>query len=73
VTLFMDSVLRAVPGPDAPRRLFLPVGVPADERAKLRQDGWQTVAALADVGDVPAEARRLECSHVYDAGKITLL
>lgn len=70
VTLFMDSVLRAVPGPDAPRRLFLPVGVPAEERAKLRQEGWQTVAALADVGDVRAEARRLECSHVYDAGKV---
>ena len=55
----MDSVLRAVPGPDAPKRLFVPVGVPAQVRAKLRQEGWQTVAALADAGDVPAEARRL--------------
>jgi ATP phosphoribosyltransferase regulatory subunit len=62
-----------VPGPDAPRRLFLPLDVPAQERAKLRQEGWQTVAALADVGDVLAEARRLECSHVYDAGKINPL
>ena len=72
-TLFMDVVLRAVPGPSPPRRLFLPLGTAADAARKLREEGWVTVAALEDVGDPCAEARRAACTHAYMAGKITPL
>ncbi len=72
-TLFMDTVLRALPGPPPPRRLFVPLGTPAEECRKLRQEGWVTVAALEEVDDARAEARRAACTHAYAAGKITPL
>lgn len=68
-TLFMDTVLRAVPRPELARRLFLPAGTPASEGARLRAEGWVTVSGLADVADVLAEARRLACSHALIQGK----
>lgn len=77
-TLFMDTVLQAVPGPKPGRRLFLPYGVSAAEGQRLRGDGWVTVAGLTPLGDgagadVTAEARRLNCTHVLAAGKIASL
>jgi ATP phosphoribosyltransferase regulatory subunit len=79
-TLFMDTVLQAVPGPKPGRRLFLPFGVTAAEGQRLRGEGWITVAGLTPLGDghgaeadVTAEARRLNCTHVLSAGKITSL
>lgn len=77
-TLFMDTVLQAVPGPKPGRRLFLPYGVPAAEGQRLRAEGWVTIAGLTPLGDgagadVTAEARRLNCTHVLAAGKIASL
>ena len=79
-TLFMDTVLQAVPGPKPGRRLFLPFGVSAAEAQRLRGEGWVTVAGLTPPGDgradaenVLAEARRLNCTHVLSAGKIASL
>ncbi len=69
-TLFMDTVLRALPAPESAPRVFLPAGTPVDEAAKLRADGWIAVAGL-DVGvDAETEAKRLACSHLLDGGKI---
>ncbi|HYD65817.1 ATP phosphoribosyltransferase regulatory subunit [Azospirillum sp.] len=62
-TLYMDSVLRAVPAPAGPRRVFLPHGTPAAEAERLRADGWVTVAGLEPAADAAAEAKRLLCSH----------
>jgi hypothetical protein len=39
----------------------------------LRADGFATVAALAPVVDETAEAHRLGCSHILQAGKAALL
>lgn len=72
-TLFMDTVLGAVPAPSPPRRLFLPLGTPAPEARRLRDAGWVTVAALEEVDDARAEARRVACTHAYRAGRITPL
>ena len=68
-TLFFDSVLRAVPAPEAAKRLFLPHGTSARDAAKLRAEGWRAVAGLEPASDPRAEARRLGCSHVWLAGK----
>ena len=63
-TLFMDSVMRALPAADPPASVFLPAGTAAESGRRLRDEGWVTVAGLEDGVDPAAEARRLGCSHV---------
>ncbi|NQU59894.1 MAG: ATP phosphoribosyltransferase regulatory subunit [Rhodospirillales bacterium] len=70
VTLFMDTVLRAVPSPKTPDRIFLPAATPADEAAKLRGQGWIAVAGLSKTDNPGKEAKRLGCSHWLAGGKI---
>jgi ATP phosphoribosyltransferase regulatory subunit len=73
-TLFMDTVLQALPEPKPGRRLFVPYGIAATEAQRLRAEGWVTVAGLTpDAADAAAEARRLNCTHVLAAGKIASL
>ncbi|WP_439814578.1 ATP phosphoribosyltransferase regulatory subunit [Zavarzinia sp. CC-PAN008] len=64
VTLYVDSLVGAVPPPPPVPLVFLPAGTPAAEGRRLRRDGWRTLAALDAEGDPRAEARRLGCSHV---------
>ena len=69
-TLFLDAVLDALPGPVAPRRVFLPAGTPAAEGVRLRADGWVTVAGFDVVTDAAAEARRQGCGHVFGENQV---
>ena len=69
-TLFMDTVLDAMPGPAAAKRIFLPVGTAPALAQRLRDEGWITVAGLASVKDPHAEARRLACGHLVFGGAI---
>lgn len=69
-TLFMDSVLRALPAAPRAPRVFLPAGTAHADAARLHAEGWITLAGLASVRDVAAEARRLACSHLYDGGQV---
>ena len=69
-TLFMDTVLRALPAPVTASRVFLPAGTPVEEAAKLRAEGWIAVAGLDQGADAETEAKRLACSHLLDGGKI---
>jgi ATP phosphoribosyltransferase regulatory subunit len=69
-TLYTDTVIRAVPPAPAERRVYVPHETAAETGAKLRLDGWVTVAGLAPVGDSAAEARRLGCSHAWIAGAV---
>ncbi|RMD60898.1 MAG: ATP phosphoribosyltransferase regulatory subunit [Alphaproteobacteria bacterium] len=72
-TLYMDSVLRALPPPPPARRLFVPASAGAATAAAARADGWITVCGLDDHGDPRAEARRLGCSHVWiDAAAVAV-
>lgn len=68
-TLYTDSVLRAIPAPPAPDRLFLPAGTPQDIGRSLRAAGWVTIAGLEPVDDISGEARRMGCSHLLKDGK----
>ncbi len=68
-TLFMDTVLRAVPAAPSPERVYVPVAAGAAACHALQAEGWITVAGLDEVADAAAEARRLGCSHVLAAGK----
>ncbi len=62
-TLYMDTVIRALPEAKAGAKLYLPHGIPAATASSLRQAGWAAVAGLEPVADIAAEARRLGCSH----------
>ncbi|MCK4868318.1 MAG: ATP phosphoribosyltransferase regulatory subunit [Alphaproteobacteria bacterium] len=63
-SLFLDSVLRALPHPGNGRSLYLPYGTDAARGAALRAEGWVTVAGLTPESDPAAEAWRLGCTHI---------
>jgi len=69
-TLYTDSVLRAAPSAAPRPRLFMPLGAPLREARRLREEGWITLGGLAPVADPAAEARRLNCSHLWRDGAI---
>lgn len=68
-TLYIDTVLRALPAPGAPRRLYVPLGAAPGDVARLRSEGWITVAGLTAESDVRAEAKRLRCTHLFADGR----
>jgi ATP phosphoribosyltransferase regulatory subunit len=72
-TLYLDTIIRALAPPAAKRRLYLPFGVDHAIGAKLRGEGWTTVAGLAAKSDTKAEARRLRCTHILVDGRPTAL
>ena len=67
-TLYLDTLLRAAPARPAPRRIYLPYGTARADGAALRREGWITVAGLAPADDPAAEAARLGCDHLWQAG-----
>lgn len=71
VTLYMDSVLRALPAQEPTQRLFLPHNTNVIRAAALRHEGWVTVMGLAKAKDDLSEARRLGCTHILVADKPT--
>lgn len=72
-TLYLDTLQRALPAPEAPKRVFLPNGTPAAEAQKLRAEGWVTIQGLEAVKDDAAEARRLGCARLWRQGKLAEL
>jgi ATP phosphoribosyltransferase regulatory subunit len=72
-TLYLDSLLRAVPPPGRPRRLFLPAAIAGSAAASWRAKGWITVAGLDPAAEPAIEARRLGCSHLLKAGRALAL
>ena len=69
-TLFMDTVLRALPFPPLRRRIYIPTETPIDVTAKLRAKDWTTLAALSSIEDTFAEAKKLGCDAVLQDNKI---
>ena len=67
-TLYMETVLRALPEPTQPKRLYLPFGVAVDHVRRLREQGWVTIAALKKDPDPGLEAARLGCTHILKDG-----
>ncbi|SOB79548.1 ATP phosphoribosyltransferase regulatory subunit [Sphingomonas guangdongensis] len=66
VTLYVDPILGATAGAVERRRLFLPHGTDPADGARLRREGWVTVAAL-EAHDTP-EAQL--CSHILFKGEV---
>jgi ATP phosphoribosyltransferase regulatory subunit len=72
-TLFVDALLRALPKPHRRDRVFLPAGLASADAERLRDDGWATIQAMDEADDGKAEARRLECTHIFEGGTIHAL
>jgi len=68
-SVYLDTLLRAVPEPAPAPRLFLPESAPRDHAAQMRQAGWRTVRGLEPVAEQRAEARRLGCTHILENGQ----
>lgn len=68
-TLYLDTLLRALPVPAGPKRILLPLGTDPKTAAELRQKNWITVQELNDGSEITAEAKRLGCTHVWVDGK----
>jgi ATP phosphoribosyltransferase regulatory subunit len=72
-TLYLDTLLRAVPAPKSRAHLFLPAGTPRRIAAAWRTKGWATIGGIESAGDERAEARRLGCSHLLRGGRAVAL
>ena len=70
ITLYVDTVLRSIPVPAPPRRVFLPAGTAPETGRALREEGWITVAGLGPADCAETEAARLGCTHRCRAGRI---
>ena len=71
-TLYLDSLMAAVPAPKPARRILLPRGASAEAAQRLRAEGWVTLHAL-DSAEDEKEARRLGCSHLWRNGAAQML
>lgn len=69
-TLYMDTLLRALPAPAADRRVYLPAGTSTAQGTALRAKGWITVAGFEKTRDMKKEAARQRCSHVLLGRKV---
>jgi len=65
-TLYLDSVMRALPAQTAPALVYLPFGTARAAAVKLRKDGHATWAALSEQKDVKKAAKAAGCSHWWD-------
>lgn len=65
-SLYTDAIVAAGLADDERRRLFVPLGTDPAVAAKLRGEGWVTVAAL-DAGDTP-DAQ--VCTHLLIDGEV---
>lgn len=72
-TLYMDTLLRALPAPARERRLYLPAGTPAATARALRDKGWITVAGFDTAADPHVEAKRQRCTHMLVGKKVAAL
>ncbi len=69
VSLYLDTIMRAVPEAKRAPRVYLPGDTPYGAGRALRNEGWITVNGFEDVADVVSEARRLACTHYLADGQ----
>jgi ATP phosphoribosyltransferase regulatory subunit len=68
-SLYPDPLIDGEVDKGENKRLFLPLGTDPAKAARLRAEGWITVAALG----VDDDAKALDCGHILREGKATAL
>jgi ATP phosphoribosyltransferase regulatory subunit len=63
-SLYVDPIAAAGAGIDARRRLFLPLDCDPADAARMRAEGWVTVAALTPADSADAQL----CTHIFANG-----
>lgn len=61
-SLYLDPLVSAGLGQTTRRNVFLPLGTDNAVGAKLRADGWTTIAAISQTCD----ATKLACTHIWN-------
>ncbi len=69
-SLFGDSLMRARGAPPREKAIFLPLGTPPEQAAKIRAEGWSALQGFSVADDVRAEAIRQECTHFLDGSEV---
>jgi len=69
-SLYLDSVMRALPLPAEITYVYCPFGLEMAELSKIRQGGHRTICGLEPVEDDRAEAKRLKCQYIWQRGNI---
>jgi ATP phosphoribosyltransferase regulatory subunit len=72
-TLYLDSLMRAIPEGQRPGRLYLPHGTSAARARQLRGQGWITVQGLEQAADPEQEAGTLACDYILRGGEAAKL
>jgi ATP phosphoribosyltransferase regulatory subunit len=70
LTLFMDSILKAVPSGSNAKKFFVPTEMNTADKRRFRDEGWTILTGLSMVPDDPARACRLGCSNFAVNAKI---
>ena len=73
LTLYPDAILRVAPPRQPRHRVFIPFNADPAAAARLRAEGYATVAALAPMQDDTTEASRLGCSHILRSDRAEAL
>ena len=68
-TLYLDRIAQGAPEAETAKTVYLPLGHDAEAAAKLRSEGWRTVAQLSEGED----AKALGCTHRLEGGAATQL
>lgn len=68
-TLFLDSILRALPQPEPTPLVYVSTASKRAEAAALREQGFRTLQGQNDVANAEVEAKRLGCTHILVDGK----
>ena len=69
-SVYLDSILRALPAPSDAEKVFLPYGTEISVAQSFRKMGKRIVQGLTDTPTPIDEARRLKCSHYYNGSEI---
>ncbi|MCF8474810.1 MAG: ATP phosphoribosyltransferase regulatory subunit [Emcibacter sp.] len=69
-SLYLDSLMRAVPEMDALKYIYCPFGMKQSDLDKIRNDGYRTICGLEAVKDGMTEAKRLKCGFVWQSGQV---
>jgi ATP phosphoribosyltransferase regulatory subunit len=73
VTLFTDTVLRALPFPAERQRVFVPADAEPGVAGALRAKGEIALRGFAAGADASAQAKALGCTHLWRDGAIVKL
>lgn len=72
-TLFLDSLLRAVPNAKKENKIYLPSDIAQAKGLELRTQGWITIRGLSVTAKPEEDAKRLDCTHILTNGEIVKL